>query len=572
MARTKQTARKDVKGPKALPRKKPVAKKPVVKVTVVEKVDTSSGDEDVLVITENLTKMKLPELHKILEEYNIDKSDIVGTGASGRVLKSDIILAITDAKAKDHDGKPMKLPKGKKSPPKKAKTPSPPKKKTSPPKKKVLTIVSLPKGAQIPSVDKLTALQTLEALKTYKQFQGLSDYEIKKKLGTGSAQAKVSELRQALRTLMDNPKSPVVPKKKVPPPKKAVPKKKVSPPKKAVPKKKSPSPKKKTLKCADKKYDPSEEYCNTETGKVGKLTKKKRPFGEEKLKSSIGNLYTYDEEYGFVGTEEDVEAHIEHMKMIEKSKDKKAPTKKAAVKKSPPKKTVVVKKSPPKKAVVKKSPPKKKAAKKTPSPVKPPKTPSPAKPPKTPVKPAKKLPPKTPVKPAKKLPQKPVKKTPQKPAKKLPQKPTKVKRACAAADMTDLQEYDECTIGEVCNVLTGKCIKDTNENRQGLSSLVIDGRDIIGDRETIEKLHKHLGGEMTIYKEPTPVKTPRKTPVKTPVEEPPKRTQKSTKAQKKKEEVVKPTTPEKKKSDGTAVTASREDIYRTFTECLASLK
>jgi hypothetical protein len=534
MARTKQTARKNIKGARAAPRKSNAGKKAAVKLVFIDEVATSSSNEDVMVITENLDKMKLPELRKILKEYNISESDIQGSGKGGNVLKSDIILAIKDHSSREHDGKPMTLKSKKTSPRKSPKKKSPPKKKP-PPKKnkvsstKVLTIVSSPKGMKVPSVDKLTAVQALEALKTYKQFQGLTDYQVKKKLGV----TKAVDIRQALRTLMDNPGSPVTALKKKDSPKKSPLKKKKASPKNSPPKKKAP-PKKspKGLKCADKEYDRSTQFCNTKTGKIGKLTKKGRPHGEEGIKKNIGETYTFNEKYGFVGSEEDVEAHIEHMKKTKAGKKVKE------VKKLSPPKNTPPKKSPPKKK--KTTPPKKtkkvKAAEKT-----------------------KKQKPGTPVK----------QKT-----------PVKTKRACAAADMESFDGYDRCDIGEVCNVMTGKCIDDTEQNRAGLSSLMVDGRDIIGDRETIEKLHKHLGGKISAYKKTTEA-TPKATT--------PPRTIKSTKLAKEKKNATPKKSPAKspkkspkkspskeqketKKSDGTMVTASREDIYRTFTECLASLK
>jgi hypothetical protein len=551
MARTKQTARKNIGGPKALPRKSNAGKKASTKAVFVNEVSTSSSNEDVMVITENLDKMKLPELRKILKEYNISESDIQGSGKGGNVLKSDIILAIKDRSSQEHDGKSMTLKSKKKSPPKKKvaakKSPkkSPAKKKKvspkkSPPKKKkaspekVLTIVSSPKGMKVSSVDKLTAVQALEALKTYKQFQGLSDYEVKKKLGV----TKVADIRQALRTLMDNPKSPIVALKKVSP-KKSPPKKKKASPKKSPLKKKKVSPKKSplkkkkektSLKCADKEYDRSTQFCNTKTGKIGKLTKKGRPHGEEGIKGNIGATYTFNEKYGFVGSEEDVKAHIDHIKKVKNVKEPK---------KSPPKEKTPPKKSPPKKTSKKKSPPKKSPPKKT----------------KT-TKTTKAQKPGTPVK---------------------PKTPVKIKRACAAGDMESFDGYDRCDIGEVCNAMTGKCIDDTEQNRTGLSSLMVDGRDIIGDRDTIVKLHKHLGGKISVYKESKEATPKKSTPVRTikstkEAKEKKKATPRKSPAKSPKKSPAKPSAKETKKSDGTMVTASREDIYRTFTECLASLK
>jgi hypothetical protein len=53
----------------------------------------------------------------------------------------------------------------------------------------------------------------------------------------------------------------------------------------------------------------------------------------------------------------------------------------------------------------------------------------------------------------------------------------------------------DCASGDICST-TGKCVKDNDKNRKGKLVLVVDGRSIIGSKETIEKLQKTLGGEI----------------------------------------------------------------------------
>ena len=424
-----------------------------------------------ITITENLEKLGLADLNDILEKHRLAKSDIQGTGKSGRVLKSDIILAIKDHEARSHDGKPLKIRTAEK---KKGVKKSP---------KKSIKIVPSPVGAKrIVSVEKLTAVEALEELRKHKKYAKMTDYQIKKSIG-GSQVAKIAELRQEVRNLMGDA-GLTAPAKK-------------SPAKKS-PKKKSAS----GLKCEDRKKCPGK-YCDTHNGKCVSKNKDGKPRGEKSLKEEIGEKYTYNEKYGLVGSEDDVKAHIKHWKKIHAEKKKKT-SKKSPVKKTPPKKT------PAKKSPAKKSPAKKKTAKR-----------------------------------------------------------------CASSDMKSFEGYNKCDEDEACDVLTGNCIDNAKITKSGQHILKVDGRTIVGDAETIKKLQKVLGGNMSLLhkkdkKQKTPQTPEEKKPEKPETPEKPKSPKKTPK-----KTPEKPKTPEKQKPSkptSAAVGASREDIYRTFSECLKSLK
>jgi hypothetical protein len=456
-----------------------------------------------MTITENLEKLSLSDLNDIAEKYGIDKKDIQGSGKSGRVLKSDIVLAIRDHEARLHDGKPLKIKtaekKKKTSPKKKSPKKTSPKKK-SPKKKPSITVVSSPEnGKRIVSVEKLTAVEALVELRKHKKYAKMTDYQIKKSIG-GSSVAKIADIRQEVRNLMSEGKVSPSPKKKSPKkksPKKKSPKKK-SPkkksPKKVTPEKKKKSPKKKpvssSLKCEDRKKCPGC-YCDTHNGKCVSKNKDGKPRGEKSLREEIGDDYVYDEKYGLVGSEADVKAHIKLWK-----------------KKHAEKKVAAGKKTPPKKISPKKTSPKKKTPPKKTSPVKPRKT-------------------------------------------------------CGSSDMKSFDGYSKCEEDEICSVLTGKCVKDAATSRAGQHVLNIDGRSIIGDLETIRKLQKELGGEIVKESKISPQKPEKKTSPKKKSPVKPKSPKKSPEP-KKKSPV--------KKAESAIVAASREDIYRTFTECLAKLK
>ena len=113
--------------------------------------------------------------------------------------------------------------------------------------------------------------------------------------------------------------------------------------------------------------------------------------------------------------------------------------------------------------------------------------------------------------------------------------------------MTSFEGFKKCDEAELCDVLTGNCIKDTPANRSGKKILDVDGKMITGDENTIQRLQKVLGGDI---KEASPVVKSAKKP-KSP-EKPPE------------DSGNKPQIP-------TKVGESREEIFRVFQECLKNI-
>ncbi len=195
----------------------------------------------------DLDSKSVDELKKLVKDIGI--TDIKATGKRGNIVKANYVRAILDHQAKKSKKKSIKVKSPKKaSPVKKAKKASP--KKKSPVKKAKKIKISPAQGKKVSSVEKLKLADVLIALKKYEKYKGLSDAEIKKKVGKGSL-AKVVDLRQELLNLRakSSPKkaSPVKKTKKASPPKKT----KKSPKKAKTPspvKAKTPSPVKKAKK------------------------------------------------------------------------------------------------------------------------------------------------------------------------------------------------------------------------------------------------------------------------------------------------------------------------------------
>ena len=197
------------------------------------------------------------------------------------------------------------------------------------------------------------------------------------------------------------------------------------------------------LKCVEngRRKCPSDQLCETETGKCRKKTKAGEPWGLAALKESLGDDYYYDKEHGLVGRFEAVMKHLQALGLIKE----KTPT--------PPKEEP--KKAP--KAPKKKSPAKKKS----------PKKPSPKKEAKKAAK----------------------KKSPKKPS---PKK--EVKAAKAAAKKCTDKDAEACPADTLCSVKSGRCIKDSARSRKGQYLLDVDGRLIVGEKAAVDDLQKVLGG------------------------------------------------------------------------------
>lgn len=177
--------------------------------------------------------------------------------------------------------------------------------------------------------------------------------------------------------------------------------------------------------------------------------------------------------------------------------------------------------------------------------------------------------------------------------------------------MTNIKDYTACDNNNVCNVSTGNCVADIARNKSGKTTLEVDGRVIVGDVDTITKLQAAIGGVMKAVKavrgnkSKKPVNAPASARAKKSIEDriaqfthvgeddEVQRLKNKLASLKKKTPPKKKTpapikvpsaTPPKKKTPtpikarsatplqgGIDVTASREDIRRTFIECLSKL-
>jgi hypothetical protein len=279
----------------------------------------------------NLSSMSLNELKNLLEEYNIDSRSIKGTGKGNRVIKNDYIREIEDYETKMSKKGKIKVP--------------------SPKKKKSIKIVfeeeSPKKSTKKQSKNKkITVHQALDELRTYDKYKNLSDYVIKAKIGNGKASSvRAIDIQEELRRMREGGSEA----EEKPSLRKSI--------------KKGTSTKKTSLKksfqgstgeesetsfeevdkiklnCVDReKY--KNKYCDTRTGKIIAKNKDGRPRGEKKLMEDKD--YYINEEYGIVGTKEEIAAHIAHWKGKEseeiespKKKIKKTKVKFAAKPKAP---------------------------------------------------------------------------------------------------------------------------------------------------------------------------------------------------------------------------------------------
>ena len=153
------------------------------------------------------------------------------------------------------------------------------------------------------------------------------------------------------------------------------------------------------------------------------------------------------------------------------------------------------------------------------------------------------------------------------------EKSKKVSPKCGAASMKGVEGYKKCKDTEVCDIFTGQCEEPTEKLMSGKISLIVDGRTIIGDKATIEKLHKSIGGTISLTGKKEKTKTPKAKKVaideKTDLMsiEPPKASPKKPKA---KTSPAKPK-PVRTGTSSSLVMESREKIYETFTKCLSEI-
>ena len=160
------------------------------------------------------------------------------------------------------------------------------------------------------NINKLTVVMILERLKEYDAYKDLSDYQIKKQIGSN----KLALQQELVKLINASPKR--APKNSPKPSPKSSPK--ASP-------KRSPKASPKTainktaidvtLKCIDKsKY--IDKYCNATTGVIIAKNKNGRPRAEHNFDTN----YIVNENYRLVGLKQDVEAHIDYFNKLEKPK------------------------------------------------------------------------------------------------------------------------------------------------------------------------------------------------------------------------------------------------------------
>lgn len=153
------------------------------------------------------------------------------------------------------------------------------------------------------------------------------------------------------------------------------------------------------------------------------------------------------------------------------------------------------------------------------------------------------------------------------------EKSKKVSPKCGTVSMKGVEGYKKCKDTEVCDIFTGQCEEPTEKLMSGKISLIVDGRTIIGDKATIEKLHKSIGGTVSLTGKKEKTKTPKAKKVvideKTDLMsiEPPKASPKKPKA---KASPAKPK-PVRTGTSSSSVMESREKIYETFTKCLSEI-
>lgn len=262
--------------------------------------------------------------------------------------------------------------------------------------------------------------------------------------------------------------------------KKPSPVKEVSPPKKTkkVKKVETPKPKKKPVKSKKTKEKVSKskllcdddgmnlckdpDYCNVNTGKCSKVTKKGEPYRMAVTKKNLeksGEKFMVDKKGRVYGDKDTVLAHLKKFGLLKELPQD------------------FSEEEPEEEEVVWEEEVEKKPKKKTPK--------------STPVStPRKKTPKTTPV-------STPRKNTPKSTPVGTPKKKVEKKKASKVKKCND--EYDPliCDDGKVCNAGSGRCIVDTEKNRKGKAVLVIGkDRTLIGDIEIIKKLQKELGGEI----------------------------------------------------------------------------
>lgn len=75
----------------------------------------------------------------------------------------------------------------------------------------------------------------------------------------------------------------------------------------------------------------------------------------------------------------------------------------------------------------------------------------------------------------------------------------KISKYCGrSSGMKKIERYKKCDEKEICDIGTGYCVPSTSSIKKGRYILEKDGRSWIGNKETIDKVHKILGGSISI--------------------------------------------------------------------------
>ncbi len=466
-----------------------------------------------LILSQNLEKFTVKELNELVEREEIPKPK-KGKGKGGKVLKSDLLRAIIDFRARHAKVKKITIPTPKAKPkatPEKAQLT----KMTVPVLRKyckelgvsecqekkylkkndlVKLILAAQKGIKIPVSKK--SIYAGKRIKTLRELCKERNIEAEKcKLDRAELIAVLEEWDRIQSVEPALYKCGTSTKKKCPP---------------------------------NKICDVNFGMCLAKT-KIG-ISKRARESRENKW----GKEYYYDEEYGLVGRKADVLAHLKYWDISKKPKKK------------PKKLRLPI----PSITLPPVSPP-------SPRKLRLPSPPSPPRKPKKPKKlrlplPSITLPPVSPP-------------SPRKPRRPSPPSPPRKPKKC-----TDEVDPLICDPNELCSAKSGKCIKDDARVRKNKWILEIDGRVIIGSKKTIKKLQKSLGGGISKAEIPPVEKLATEKIVREVKESLKKLKQKKKPSTPKKISIPPKKVPTPKKITST-IEAAKQDIARTFSECLASL-
>jgi len=304
-----------------------------------------------MVVEENLERLTTRKLKALMRREGIPIPE-TGTGKGGGVLKKDLILVITDYRARAIGGVEMVIPAPRKTP-SPAKTPTAALQRLTVTKlrrkcrelglaecmdKKQIAKMRKPElvkliraaemGLAIPAPRKTPSPKArtptpppavVEIVKTRipGKYSSRSLEQLRKMCAIRNIEAEKCQLErdELIAVLMEYDRILAEERKARMKAKKAKPKKKTTP------KRKTPTPKKKAYKCgtrADPKCPPSK-ICDVDTGSC--LTRTKAGMGKrarEAREKKYGDEYYLDDEHGLVGRKQDVLDHLEYWGLLPK--------------------------------------------------------------------------------------------------------------------------------------------------------------------------------------------------------------------------------------------------------------